>query len=88
MTVLLTTNKLAPNLKLPHQHRLALLAPNTCDHETPGLSPTPQTSSYSLHCSSFLGLPFGILNINMVKPKKGTIMETIGNTKNRKPQSI
>ena len=35
---------------------------------------------YSLHCSSFLGLPFdfGILNIDLVKPKKGTTMETIG----------
>ena len=34
--------------------------------------------TYSLHCSSFLGLPFGILNIELVKPKKGTTMETIG----------
>ena len=25
----------------------------------------------------FLGLPFGILNIELVKPKKGTTMETI-----------
>ena len=34
---------------------------------------------YSLHCSSFLGLPFiRILNIKLVKPKKGTTMETIG----------
>ena len=29
------------------------------------LSPT-----YSLHCSSFLGLPFSFLNIELVKPKK------------------
>ena len=36
--------------------------------------------TYSLHCSSFLGLPFGILNIKMVKPKKGTTMETLGRT--------
>ena len=35
-------------------------------------------STYSLHCSSFLGLPFRILNIELVKPKKGTTMETIG----------
>ena len=35
-------------------------------------------STYSLHCSSFLGLPFKILNIEWVKPKKGTTMETIG----------
>ena len=35
--------------------------------------------TYSLHCSSFLGLPFRILNIELVKPKKGTTMETIGN---------
>ena len=34
----------------------------------------------SLHCSSFLGLPFRILNIELVKPKKGTTMETIGRT--------
>ena len=34
--------------------------------------------TYSLHCSSFLGLPFRILNIELVKPKKGTTMETIG----------
>ena len=33
---------------------------------------------YSLHCSSFLGLPFRILNTKLVKPKKGTTMETIG----------
>ena len=26
----------------------------------------------------FLGLPFRILNIELVKPKKGTTMETIG----------
>ena len=32
----------------------------------------------SLHCSSFLGLPFKILNTKLVKPKKGTTMETIG----------
>ena len=31
-----------------------------------------------LHCSSFLGLPFRILNIKLVKPKQGTTMETIG----------
>ena len=26
--------------------------------------------TYSLHCNSFLGLPFRILNIELVKPKK------------------
>ena len=31
-----------------------------------------------LHCSSFLGLPYRILIIYLVKPKKGTTMETIG----------
>ena len=35
-------------------------------------------AAYSLHCSSFFGLPYGILTIKMVKPKKGTTMETIG----------
>ena len=34
--------------------------------------------TYSLHCSSFLGLPYRILLIYLVKPKKGTTMETIG----------
>ena len=29
------------------------------------MSPT-----YSLHCGSFFGLPVGILNIELVKPKK------------------
>ena len=33
--------------------------------------------TYSLHCSSFLGLPFRILNIDLVKAKKGTTMETM-----------
>ena len=33
--------------------------------------------TYSLHCSSFLGLPVRILNIELVKPKKGTTLETI-----------
>ena len=27
-------------------------------------------TTYSLHCSSFLGLPLRILNIDLVKPKK------------------
>ena len=34
--------------------------------------------TYSLHCSSFLGLPCRILNIDLLKPKKGTTMETFG----------
>ena len=34
--------------------------------------------TYSLHCSSFLGLPLRILNIDLVKPKKGSTMESIG----------
>ena len=33
----------------------------------------PFKIAYSLHCSSFLGLPFRILNTEMVKPKKGTV---------------
>ena len=37
-------------------------------------------STYSLHCSSFLGLPYRILIIYLVKPKKGTTMETIGSS--------
>ena len=35
-------------------------------------------STCSLHCSSFLGLPYRILIICLVKPKKGTTMETVG----------
>ena len=34
--------------------------------------------TYSLHCGSFWGLPFRIRNIILVKPKKGTTMETKG----------
>ena len=34
--------------------------------------------TYSLHCSSFLGLPFRVLNMKLVEPKKGTTMETVG----------
>ena len=37
-----------------------------------------QEITYSLYCSSFLGLPCSILNMNMVKPEKGTTVETIG----------
>ena len=33
---------------------------------------------WSLHCSSFLGLPYRILIIYLLQPKKGTTMETIG----------
>ena len=40
--------------------------------------PTSRVAYISLHCSSFLGLPFRILNMKLVKPKKGTTMETIG----------
>ena len=36
------------------------------------------STTYSLHCSSFLGLPYRILIIYLVKPKKGTTMETTG----------
>ena len=39
--------------------------------------------TYSLHCSSFWGLPFRIPNLELVKPKKGTTMETI-----RRPRSL
>ena len=35
------------------------------------VKPIVTCSTYSLHCSSFLGLPFRILNIDLVKPKKG-----------------
>ena len=34
-------------------------------------------STCNLHCSSRHGLPYRILNINMVKPKRGTAMDTI-----------
>ena len=35
--------------------------------------------TYSLHCSSFLGLPLRTLHMKEATPKKGTTMETIGN---------
>ena len=41
------------------------------------------TNTYSLHCSSFLGLPFWILNTKLIKTKKGTTTETISNMLNR-----
>ena len=44
--------------------------------------------TYSLHCSSFLGLPFRILNIDLVKPKKGTTVETMVSLKTRVPGVI
>ena len=38
-----------------------------------------QDPTYGLHGSSFWGLPFRILNVDLVKTKKGnTTMETIG----------
>ena len=37
-----------------------------------------QNLYYILHRSSFRGLPSRILNMNLVKPKQGTTMETIG----------
>ena len=43
-----------------------------------GSQPCRLHSTYSLHCSSFLGLPYRILIMYLVKPKKGTTMETIG----------
>ena len=42
-----------------------------------GLFPQASGFTYSLHCSSFLGLPFRIPNLELVKPKTPT-METIG----------
>ena len=58
---------------------------------TPPIDPTPESSkahrhrllgisTQRLHCSSFLGVPYRILIIYLVKPKKGTTMETIGNS--------
>ena len=44
-------------------------------------------STYSLHCSSFLGLPFGILNIELVKPKKRTYNGDYRCCTNRSSQS-
>ena len=43
------------------KHPLLLLWPS---------DPLEHRSTYSLHCSSFLGLPFRILNIELVKPQK------------------
>ena len=51
---------------------------NMCIGVSGSGSVNPQYHTYSLHCSSFLGLPYRILIIYLVKPKKGTTMETIG----------
>ena len=45
---------------------------------TKSQKPDKLTCTYSLHCSFCLGLPFRILDPKLVKPKKGTTMETIG----------
>ena len=46
------------------------------------------TPTYSLHCSSFLGLPSRFLDIKkLVKPKKGTTMETAGSLAMKGPRS-
>ena len=45
----------------------------------------PLESACSLHCSSVLGLPYRILIIYLVKPKKGTTMETIGGSYANEP---
>ena len=66
--------------------RIGVSDPKTLNPET---LQTPTTSryqsklpAYSLHCSSFLGLLFRILNIKLVKPKKkGTTMETTGESR-------
>ena len=47
-------------------------------HQPPQAKKNYQHTTYSLHWSSFLGLPYRILIIYLVKPKKGTTMETIG----------
>ena len=47
-------------------------------------NPKDPNPTYSLHCSSFLGLPYRILIIFLVKPKKGTAMETIGKPQNER----
>ena len=40
----------------------------------------PCVEDLSLHCSSFLGLPYRILTIKLARSKKGTTMETTGRT--------
>ena len=50
--------------------------PSDCGDPEPWMPHSEPT--YSLHCSSFLGLPFRILLIYLVKPKKELTMETIG----------
>ena len=53
------------------------------DPSCQNLLEAPWTLTYGLHCSSFLGLLFGILNIELVKPKKGTTMDTKGRIRSR-----
>ena len=52
-------------------------------HSGSSPSQSPSKSTYSFHCSSFWGLrlPFRILSIDLVKPGKGTRMETLGTSK-------
>ena len=65
---------------------LAFGCPKTAQN-TPARSPHRELDAfslrrtYSLHCSSFLGLPVRILNIKLVKPEKGTTMETVGSSR-------
>ena len=61
----------------PGQRRALRLRPEVGEKLwlTETLNPDPTSR---LHCRSFLGLPQRILNVDSVKPKKGTTMETIG----------
>ena len=65
----------------PKQHEPHVCGCTSVYKSLNDLKPNPNPA-YSLHCSLCLGLPFRILYIDLVKPKKGTTMETIG-----KPQT-
>ena len=42
-------------------------------------------ATYRLHCSSFFELPYSLLDTELVKPKQGAKMETIGKPRTLEP---
>ena len=72
LTAFLTESSTLSNSPAPTPQRTQALNP---------LDPQEKSShgaTQSLHSSSFLGLPDGILNINLIEQNFGTTAETIG----------
>ena len=70
----------------PTSHYVLIIAAYTmiCPKATQNPMTYAVNPTYRLHCSSFVGLPFKILNIRVVKPQKGATTETIGKPTNPK----